>query len=145
MEYRILNRKDALAGVREDYRIDDCYQAMGQECLKNNIKVRNVTLPEIQVIEQQAFCGCTALRTVEFPKIRKVKEEAFANCSNLKEIQFSENLCAIGGQAFYKCKRIENVDFQENSQCKTIASGTFAECRQMKHVTLPKELEVIEE
>ena len=78
MEYRILSREDALANVSVEYKIDSCYQAMGEECLKNNIKIRKVMLPEIQVIESQAFCGCTALRTVEFPKIRKIKEEALS-------------------------------------------------------------------
>ena len=127
MGYRTLGRRTAIEMVGENYESDSFYRVVGKGCLKNNIKIKGIILSEVRIIEEEAFCNCTALKNVEFPKVESVREQAFANCSNLKAVVFPKNLKEVDQAAFYKCKRMENVSFSEGSLCRTIRPQVFAE------------------
>lgn len=62
MEDNVLIRRVAVESVSEKYQVDSGYDVIGKECLKNNIKVKQITMPEIRRIGQQAFFSCTALK-----------------------------------------------------------------------------------
>ena len=143
MEDNVLIRRVAVESVSEKYQVDSGYDVIGKECLKNNIKVKQITMPEIRRIGQQAFFSCTTLKNAEFPKVVTVGKEAFANCSNLRRISFPKSLRSLEKGAFYKCKRANSVSFSEDSACREIPDRTFAECRQMKILVLPDALEEI--
>lgn len=145
MEDNVLIRRVAVESVSEKYQVDSGYDVIGKECLKNNIKVKQITMPEIRRIGQQAFFSCTTLKNAEFPKVVTVGKEAFANCSNLRRISFPKSLRSLEKGAFYKCKRANSVSFSEDSACREIPDRTFAECRQMKILVLPDALEYIGE
>ena len=68
MEYNVLVRRVAVESVSEKYQVDSGYDAIGKECLKNNIKVKQIMMPEIRKIGQQAFFSCTALKNAESAK-----------------------------------------------------------------------------
>ena len=55
MEDNVLIRRVAVESVSEKYQVDSGYDVIGKECLKNNIKVKQITMPEIRRIGQQAF------------------------------------------------------------------------------------------
>lgn len=120
MEDNVLIRRVAVESVSEKYQVDSGYDVIGKECLKNNIKVKQITMPEIRRIGQQAFFSCTALKNAEFPKVVTVGREAFANCSNLRRISFPKSLRSLDKGAFYKCKRANSVSFSEDSACREI-------------------------
>ena len=143
MEDNVLIRRVEVESVSEKYQVDSGYDVIGKECLKNNIKVKQITMPEIRRIGQQAFFSCTTLKNAEFPKVVTVGKEAFANCSNLRRISFPKSLRSLEKGAFYKCKRANSVSFSEDSACREIPDRTFAECRQMKILVLPDALEEI--
>lgn len=42
MEYNVLVRRVAVESVSEKYQVDSGYDAIGKECLKNNIKVKQI-------------------------------------------------------------------------------------------------------
>lgn len=48
MEYNVLVRRVAVESVSEKYQVDSGYDAIGKECLKNNIKVKQIMMPEIR-------------------------------------------------------------------------------------------------
>lgn len=62
MEDNVLIRRVAVESVSEKYQVDSGYDVIGKECLKNNIKVKQITMPEIRRIGQQAFFSCTTLK-----------------------------------------------------------------------------------
>ena len=68
MEDNVLIRRVAVESVSEKYQVDSGYDVIGKECLKNNIKVKQITMPEIRRIGQQAFFSCTTLKNAEFFK-----------------------------------------------------------------------------
>lgn len=120
MEDNVLIRRVAVESVSEKYQVDSGYDVIGKECLKNNIKVKQITMPEIRRIGQQAFFSCTTLKNAEFPKVVTVGKEAFANCSNLRRISFPKSLRSLEKGAFYKCKRANSVSFSEDSACRGV-------------------------
>ena len=141
---RICDRKKALAGVSERYILDADYNVLGAGALKNNIKVKEAVLPNIKVMEKEAFCSCSALRWIEFPHVTEIREGAFANCSNLKAAVFPDSLKKLGGGAFYKCKRMRTADFTGNESVKVMTEMVFAECRQLENLILPANLKEIQ-
>ena len=52
MEDNVLIRRVAVESVSEKYQVDSGYDVIGKECLKNNIKVKQITMPEIRRIFQ---------------------------------------------------------------------------------------------
>lgn len=138
----IWGRREA-AGVCQICRLDRSYNVVGKSALKNNIKVRSIVLPEIQVIENQAFQGCTSLKKVSFPNLITLKREAFSGCSNLKSITFPDTLTRVEESAFGKCKRIEEVSFCDRHEIKCIPAQMFAECRELSRISLPGGVETV--
>ena len=61
-------------------------RVMGPGALRNNIRVKHVTLPDVYSVEMQAFYNCTSLRSVSFPKLRSVK-------GGVQRLQPSEGGC----------------------------------------------------
>lgn len=55
MEDNVLIRRVAVESVSEKYQVDSGYDVIGKECLKNNIKVKQITMPEIRRIGQQGI------------------------------------------------------------------------------------------
>ena len=69
--------------------------------------------------------------------------EAFANCTNLNDIRFPSQLYYLGQGAFGKCKRLESISFDKESQLQTIADDAFSDCRGLHDLELPGHLESI--
>lgn len=55
MEDNVLIRRVAVESVSEKYQVDSGYDVIGKECLKNNIKVKQITMPEIRRIGFQLY------------------------------------------------------------------------------------------
>ncbi len=144
-KYRVCDRERARSEIKEQYILDPQFNILGEKALKNNIKVKEVVLPSVQIISKEAFCSCSALRKSSTPKVVIIKEWAFANCSNLRETDFPPCLKEMRMGAFYKCKRIKEVDLGSNLSIKEIPKMTFAECRQLERLVLPVPLKEIHE
>lgn len=70
----------------------------------------------LQIIEEEAFCGCTAIFRVEVPEgITEIRSRAFAE-STLHEISLPGSLVYIADDAFMGC-----LDF-----CVEAEEGTYA-------------------
>ena len=104
-----------------------------------------------RLIEDQAFCGCSALKTVKIgfgqevngftgckaletvtlaKGITGILQEAFLGCTSLKQIEFPDTLEYIGRSAFENCTSLENVVIGE--AVETIGSRAFMGCLSLK-------------
>ena len=64
------------------------YSRIGDEALKNNIRIREVSLENcVREIGRESFAGCTRLRTVRSEKIKVIKNRAFSGCVNLRSFE----------------------------------------------------------
>ena len=83
------------------------------------------------------------LETIELPEgLEEIGEQAF-ECSKLTSINIPKSVKAIGDRAFYLNKSLTEVAFEEGSALKNTGAFTFNSCSQLKHITLPYGVEVI--
>lgn len=100
-----------------------------QDC-KNLTEVK---LPEkLVTIEANAFSGCEKLTAIELPAegFQTIGVRAFAN-SGLEEIAIPNSMTEIGNEAFYFCKSLTKVTFDQ-SNLKTIGDSAFISCTSLK-------------
>lgn len=92
-------------------------------------------------IEDGAF-GSLLFKSFTVPDtIISIGDYAFAQ-SHLREIQLSDNLTAIGKQAFRDCDYLTTLTLP--SKLKTIGGGAFAGCDNLRSVTIPCSVTLID-
>lgn len=64
-------------------------------------------------------------------------EYAFSGVKTLKQVVLKNGVSALEKYMFDRCENLENVSF-ENVSLKTISSSTFADCGNLKTITLPE-------
>ncbi len=103
-------------------------------------KLQQITIPEsIVEISDYAFCGCYALTRIplaDLSVMQFVSDYAFAY-TGISEIQLPDTLLAIGDHAFRGSKLTEVTVPNDNQAYMTIGFGAFAECAQLREMTLP--------
>ena len=93
------------------------YSRIGDEALKNNIRIREVSLENcVREIGRESFAGCTRLRTVRSEKIKVIKNRAFSGCVNLRSFEIPATTEYIGKGVLYGCKRLQKTVFEENKK-----------------------------
>ncbi len=76
-----------------------------------------------------------------FKKIGKI---ACSSSEVLETFTSSENLMVINREAFERCNKLRVVDLSGSPNLVVIASGAFADCRNLEKVILPENLEEIQ-
>lgn len=131
--------------------LDDEVQGV---CIKDSsvIHVRkgvtDVEIPNtVTNIENDAFKNCNNLRKIVLPEsLTTIGEGAFYNCSSLESITIPKSVTSIGKKSFYRCDSLKTAgpigsgcDY-EYGWDTSIPSYAFANCVNLKKVTIPKEI-----
>lgn len=74
---------------------------------------------------------------------RAIAGEAFENAENIKEVFIPRSVKTMGASTFLLCFNLEQVVFEEGIQIKKIESFTFAGCKSLEKINLPKSLKWI--
>ena len=100
-----------------------------------------VIIPEgITLIDSKAFRDCISLTTIDLPNSLDIIGDAAFRGSGL--ISFNSNtITIIGANAFENS--ISLIDLELNDQLINIKNRAFAQCTNLKEVTLPKSLSVV--
>lgn len=115
------------------------YSRIGDEALKNNIRIREMVLANcIREIGRESFAGCTRLRSVDSGKIKIIKNRAFSGCVNLRSFEIPATAEYIGKGIFSGCKRLQQAAFEENKNIIRIPAEAFMECQELSAVLLPE-------
>lgn len=77
--------------------------------LNNYIFLKNVDLPNIEVVPTGTFSGCSGLVSVNIPKAALINENAFENCSSLETINM-QNAKTLDAFAFQGCDSLTTID-----------------------------------
>ena len=75
--------------------------------------------------------------------IERIAANGFKNCSEITNVVIPASIVSIGENAFYGCNSLTKVLFSENSKLETIEGWAFANCGQLKDITLPSHLKTI--
>lgn len=111
--------------------------------------IESVEFPNsLRTIGEGAFSHCDKLKSVKFGNgIEKIGSQNddegcfFAYCTELEEIEFPPSLKYLGQNAFYGCKNLKRVRF--NDGLMVIDKDAFNYCTNLKEVTLPYSLQEI--
>ena len=86
-------------------------------------KLSFVFLPEVLMIDDYAFCGCSSLRHVTIPNsVTSIGGRAFYNCSNLISVTIPNSVTNIGEYAFWGCSSLTSVTISHSTK---VASNAF--------------------
>lgn len=143
-EKNTFTRKDGKNQKEKKLIFDDTYREIGEEALKNNIRVTNADFGEsIKIIGKKSFSNCTALREITLGKAEKIYSGAFGGCVNLKEIYLPSSVAYLGKRAFCECKRLRKIQFDMESLVTAIPDQAFYRCGSLTEIIFPKKIRSI--
>lgn len=143
-EKNIFTRKDGKNQKEKKLIFDDTYREIGEEALKNNIRVTNADFGEsIKIIGKKSFSNCTALREIALGKAEKIYGGAFGGCVNLKEIYLPASMEYLGKRTFCECKRLRKIQFDKDSPVTIIPDQAFYRCGNLTEIVFPQKLKAI--
>lgn len=125
--------------------IPEQYDSIGDDCFKNNGKMKEVRLPlGCKVIGREAFYGCYLRKAVMFPgTLIEIRAGVFAENCNLPRADLPASLQKIGKQCYKGCNNLKTVRFAPGSECTEIPEEAFEGCVRLKELILPERTETI--
>jgi len=97
--------------------------------------LRGIKLTGVWSIGRRAFAGCGALETVEFgDKLKFIEESAFSNCTSLRTIKIPK-VRVIGEGAFMGCEQLTDVELSEDIY--RIEHSAFIGCSRLRRIAIP--------
>ena len=79
--------------------------AAGNIFVEHFTNLRELIMPGVTTIGDEAFRGCASLQSIKCPVVTTLGNRAFEGCKELTEIN-SEKIESIGTHAFYECEKI---------------------------------------
>lgn len=109
--------------------------------------LENVTFNEgLQTIGISAFYECTSVKSLEFPQsLIGVDRSAFSKMTSLQSVKINKSLDFINQTVFYGDTALTELTFEEGSLITYIGSSAFEGCSSLQNVTLPENLEQIDD
>lgn len=107
-----------------------------------------VTLSDIKNVADGAFKSRSKITKVVVPYyVEQIGASAFESCSALKEVVFEGSAISgtttLGERAFYGCKVLNTVTFEEECNVKTIGKSAFANNTALRKVKLSNATEEV--
>lgn len=100
------------------------------------INIINLESP-LEIIEDEAFLGCSSLYEVNLPEtLKEIGNSAFSGCSMLNKISIPSSVKTIGSHAFNECISLTEITIPE--YVETIKEYTFNQCILLKEVSFKK-------
>lgn len=109
---------------------------------EDSIKIPN----NVKKIGSNFLCSYSdCVKEIFIPSsVTEIESSAFYNCKNLECIEFENNdsIATIGEAAFYGCEMLSTIVLSK--QLKTISKLTFRGCSALKDLQIPESVEKIE-
>lgn len=118
-------------------------KSIGAEAFRECILIKSLVIPEgVTEIEELTFYNCKALSDLQIKgPITKIGKSAFSHCENLTTLPNISHVTQIGDFAFEECP-IESANIP--NAVKEIGYKAFGKCKQLKEVTIPNSVEVLQ-
>ena len=75
--------------------------------------------------------------------VTEISSRAFKGCADIEYVHVGNNVERIGDNAFYNCKNLKGVYFEEESKLEYIGVGSFHSCGLLESFVVPKGVTVI--
>lgn len=119
---------------------------LGEYAFYNCESLVNIIYPanSLKQIGEYAFAYCANLVKADLPLSTEViSTGAFYNCSRLASVTIPRSLTKIETQAFEGCSLLVEVNFEANSNLKTIGASAFLNCFSLGSINLGDRVEAI--
>jgi hypothetical protein len=122
----------------------DCRNAeiIEAEAFRGCSSLRRVQMRGVTIVERWAFCNCKALTDVECGKLERIGSAAFISCESLRNINLP-SVTIVEAAAFYRCEALTDVTFGD--KLETIGGRAFDRCTSLERITLPLKYDMIED
>ena len=119
--------------------------------------IETLDFPEVWwSIGKGVFKDCRYLKQINIPEsVYDIGEETFAECESLTSVTIPKTVSRLEDKAFYKCTKLKDVTLDEGiieeedwdyyAGIGSIGNETFAECRALTSLTIPKTVSSIGE
>ena len=133
----------------ETVNIGNSLETVGVAGFNNNPSLKQLILPEtcttINVQQSPAYSNidyskvgllenCSLLKYVCFGSVTEIPQRTCLGTA-IETVVIPNTVKSIGDYAFYSCKNLKTVIFEEGSVCKTIANNSFTSCSSLESVT----------
>ena len=110
---------------------------VGQSPFENCINLTTLIMPDQMPEIPYYFAYGTHICDITLPEnISEIDDCAFSG-TNITHITVPRSCITIGAEAFSKCILLERVDFESNSQLRTIKSNAFSYCDKLSSIRIP--------
>lgn len=94
---------------------DDRESLINSKEYMDNAEIESAEFPNVTLIGDHGFAGCTKLKTATFPSVTLIGDHSFAKCSELTEVTLSSDVL-IGSGSFEGCKKLTKVSYIDNGE-----------------------------
>lgn len=128
--------------------IGNSLETVGTAGFNNNPSLRQIILPDtcttinkqlsptyasIDYSKVGLMENCSSLEYVSFGSVTEIPQRTCLGAA-LKTVTIPNTVKDIGAYAFYSCKSLESVVFEDGSVCKEISGTAFSSCSSLKSV-----------
>ena len=132
----------ALTSVEMPYRLREIGWGAFAECEK--LHTLDLSMTQIEIINQSTFRGCTSLTEVILPDtVGIISGEAFSDCTYLGKINLPEGLTAIRREAFEECTSLVAIELPDSLQY--LGARAFEACQSLQSVRIPAGIKTLPE
>ena len=98
----------------------------------NRLELWYIELPSsVKYLGERSFY-CSKLRKVVLNEVKTIDNEAFYYCKDLEEVLFQEGLQEVGKASFSRCNSLERISFP--SSLEKVGEKAFKDCKNLKEV-----------
>lgn len=99
--------------------------------------LKKIDIPKtVQVLNKEAFVGSGITEIILPQSLIKINEHAFASCKSLQLISLPESLEYIGPYSFAVCDSLERVSIKGSKTIINDAIGAFFKCKKLNQVDI---------
>ena len=103
---------------------------------RNCSSLKEISIPKVLAIPDQAFEGCTSLETVEVGDgLTTIGVKAFYNNTSLESFTVPANVLSIGTSAFENCSAMQTLEFADGCNIRYLGTSETAEDNIFKNTT----------
>lgn len=123
----------ALVGMRKVVRIE-------ADAFRDCVSLKKLELPNLDLLEEQAFYGCEQLQEADLSKasIQKISQKSFYGCSQLEKVLLPDGVTHIGDWAFCGCSRLEGMTLPQTVE--RIGRSAFRDCEALSSLVFQSEI-----
>ena len=103
------------------------------------LKSLDISATENTTLADEAFKGCYTLEELILPAhLTEFGYMAVADCKHLQSITIPWSVTKIDDSAFEDCRSLAKLEFESESQLKTIGAWAFYNCHNLPQIELPE-------